>query len=95
MRGAEKSDCTPFAPPEDWHEPTEQDTEHYRVIVQDPGPGYVHVVTEQEIRERLAQMPAEVLRPLDVVQLSRMTRKKTQHALLWYAMGSNAVPVPN
>jgi hypothetical protein len=65
----------PFAPPEDWHEPTNNDGK-YRVIVQPPGEGYVHVVTPAQIRERLASVPQEFLRGLEVVQLSRMTRKK-------------------
>ena len=76
MRGAEKSECTQFAPPEDWYEPTESETVDYEIIVQKPGPGYRHVVTPDEIRSRLAQLPSEVLKPLDVIQLSRMTRKK-------------------
>jgi len=64
----------PFAPPEDWHEPTNRN-KGYRIIVQEPGPGYCHVVTQQ-IRERLAQVPKQFLEQLEVVQLSRMTRKK-------------------
>jgi hypothetical protein len=65
----------PFAPPEDWHEPTNSGGK-YRVIVQPPGDGYVHVVTPAQIRERLSRVPQEFLRGLEVVQLSRMTRKK-------------------
>jgi hypothetical protein len=64
----------PFAPPEDWHEPTDRDA--YRVVVQSPGAGFTHVVTAEQVRERLAQVPAELLTQLEVVQLSRMTRKK-------------------
>jgi hypothetical protein len=64
----------PFAPPEDWHEPT--DADDYRIIVQTPGPGYRHIVTPAEVRERLYQVPQQFLTQLEVVQLSRMTRKK-------------------
>jgi len=64
----------PFAPPEDWYEPTEADT--YRIVVQEPGPGYRHVVTPAEIRERLTRVPKQFLEQLEVVQLSKMTRKK-------------------
>jgi hypothetical protein len=64
----------PFAPPEDWHEIT--DCANYRVVVQPPGEGFRHVVTEQEIRDRLAEVPSHFLEQLEVVQLSRMTRKK-------------------
>jgi hypothetical protein len=64
----------PFAPPEDWYEPAQKDG--YRIVVQPPGPGYRHVVTPQQIRDRLALLPSRFLVGLDVVQLSRMTRKK-------------------
>ena len=60
----------PFAPPEDWHEPHNHGGA-YRVIVQAPGEGYCHVVTPEQIRERLATVPQEFLRGLEVVQLSR------------------------
>ena len=64
----------PFAPPEDWHEPSE--AEDYRIIVQAPGPGYRHVVTPEQIRERLSRVPQKFLEQLEVIQLSKMTRKK-------------------
>lgn len=71
-------DGTPFLPPEDWYEPTDegQQTPTYRVITQNPGPGYRHAVTAGEVRARLAQLPEWMLKPLEVVQLCRMTRKK-------------------
>lgn len=75
-RGPVSSDNGEFLPPEDWHEPSESVTDGFRVIRQSPGPGYVHVVTPQQVRDRLAQLPAWMLEPLEVVQLSRMTRKK-------------------
>jgi len=64
----------PFAPPEDWYESS--DADEYRVIVQPAGEGFRHVVTAEQVRERLAQVPTEFLEQLEVVQLSRMTRKK-------------------
>ncbi len=66
----------PFLPPEDWHEPTGQRSDSYRFVVQPPGRGYRHVVTESEIRERLSILPSSFTAPLEVVQLSRVTRKK-------------------
>ncbi len=68
------NDCAPFAPPEDWHEPT--DRVGYRVIIQEPGEGYKHLVTEAQIRDRLRLVRPEFLDQLEVVQLSCMTRKK-------------------
>ncbi|MCG8448458.1 MAG: hypothetical protein MI725_02620 [Pirellulales bacterium] len=65
----------PFSPPEDWHEPQE-DGSDYRIIVQAPGDGYRHVVTPEQIRHRLGRVPQQFPKGLEVVQLSRMTRKK-------------------
>jgi hypothetical protein len=64
----------PFAPPEDWYEPT--GAANYRIIVQDPGDGYRHVLSPSQIRERLSQVPPHFLKELEVVQLCKMTRKK-------------------
>jgi hypothetical protein len=64
----------PFAPPEDWHEATDRDG--YRVVVQSPGIGHRHIVTPDQVRDRLLQVPASFIDQLEVVQLSCMTRKK-------------------
>jgi hypothetical protein len=66
--------CEPFAPPEDWYEPTQ--AAKFRIVVQKPGEGYRHVLTPDQIRERLAKVPQHFLRELEVIQLSKMTRKK-------------------
>ncbi len=73
-----------FEPTEDWHEPAEK--AGYRVIVRNPGKGYRHVVTEDQIRDRLARLPQQFLKDLDVVQLACMTRKKNRfpyYGLQW------------
>ncbi len=67
--------CEPFAPPETWHEPTESG-DGYRIVVQTPGEGYRHIVTPEQIRQRLKKVPQRFLEGLEVVQLSQMTRKK-------------------
>src|SRR5947207_15800806 len=59
----------PYLPPEQWYEPTEQVSGHFSVVVQAAGAGYRHVVTEDEVRHRLAQLPKWMIRPLQVVQL--------------------------
>ena len=63
-------------PPEDWYEPAERKPADYRIVVQPPGEGYRHVVTPQQIRQRLSKLPPSMLESLEVIQLSRMTRKK-------------------
>jgi hypothetical protein len=72
-------DRPPFIPPEDWHEPdsvTKLNARDFRIVVQPPGDGYRHAVTADDIRGRLALLPDALLEPLEIVQLSRMTRKK-------------------
>lgn len=75
---AARSEALPFSPPEDWHEPAEHASQatEYRFIHQTPGAGYRHAVSERDVRARLGELPQEFLRDLEVVQLSRMTRKK-------------------
>jgi hypothetical protein len=63
-----------YVPPEDWHEPI--DGEGIRIVSQDPGRGYQHVVTAAEVHDRLSELPESFVAPLEVVQLSKMTRKK-------------------
>lgn len=65
----------PFSPPEDWHEPHERGGD-YQIIVQSPGEDYEHVLTPEQIRDRLAQVPRRFIEKLEIVQLCRMTRKK-------------------
>ena len=75
VRGIQRDLKLPFMPPEDWHEP-QQTSDGYRLVVQNPGMGFRHVLTPEDVRARLAQVPQQFLRSLEVVQMSRMTRKK-------------------
>ncbi|MEX0819250.1 MAG: hypothetical protein WD070_06645 [Pirellulaceae bacterium] len=75
-RGRVGQDRGPFIPPEDWYEPEHVCSDSFEVVIQEPGRGYRHMVTEQEVRQRLSELPAKFTAPLEVVQLSRMTRKK-------------------
>src|SRR5690242_18105734 len=75
VRGVQRNQQLPFVPPEDWYEPAENGAD-YQIIVQDPGEGYRHILTPAEINDRLAELPEHFLDNLEIVQLSRMTRKK-------------------
>jgi hypothetical protein len=88
-----QSSREPFSPPEDWHEPKE-DGRPYRIIKQAPGPGYRHVVTPADIRDRLSDLPPEFLKGLEVVQLSRMTRKKQSFPCYGMQWGSSLYLYP-
>ena len=70
-----RNECIPFSPPEDWHEPI-GDVDGFRIVVQTPGEGYRHILTPEQVRWRLSLMPQHFLDDLEVVQMSRMTRKK-------------------
>lgn len=75
-RGGDLRQQTDHQPPEKWYEPQGTSAGKYRIVVQPPGDGYVHVLSPSDIRQRLAQLPAVFLQNLEVVQLSQMTRKK-------------------
>lgn len=75
VRGGQVNLRLPFVPPEDWHEPSDSH-QGYRIIVQPPGEGFSHVVSSADVRARLEELPPEFTAPLEVVQFSRMTRKK-------------------
>src|SRR5262249_27022188 len=75
VRGVQRTPKLPFVPPEDWHEPSEAPA-GYKIIVQPAGAGFRHVLTPDDVRRRLADFPARMLANLEVVQFSRMTRKK-------------------
>ncbi|MCE9544046.1 MAG: hypothetical protein K8T25_00755 [Planctomycetia bacterium] len=80
-RGGQANLELPFSPPEDWHEPRtprpkRKDPYAFKIVVQPAGKGYQHVLTPAEIRSRLRQLPPQFVELIEVVQLSRMTRKK-------------------
>jgi hypothetical protein len=93
VRVGSRNQQLPFIPPENWHEPRE-DGRGYRIIVQAPGSGYRHVVTPADVRQRLAEVPTEFLRPLEVVQFSRMTRKKQSFPCYGLQWGSSLYLYP-
>jgi hypothetical protein len=74
-RAIERGERAAFIPPETWHEPHGHGGD-FRIVSQPPGQGYRHVLSPAEVRVRLAQLPPRFLRSLEVVQLSRITRKK-------------------
>src|SRR6476619_994930 len=65
-----------YMPPEKWYEPQETAVTKVRIVQQSAGEGFRHVITADDVRERLAELPAWMTASLEVVQLSRMTRKK-------------------
>ena len=84
----------PYAAPEEWHEPLEKEHPRYRFVLREPGEGYRHFVTKDEVRERLAEFPAEWLHGLDVVQFASMTKKKQRSPCYGLQWGSTIYLYP-
>ncbi|MAT14816.1 MAG: hypothetical protein CMJ46_06045 [Planctomyces sp.] len=70
----ERSQSLSFNAPEIWHPPTEAD--HFTFIEYPAGEHYVHPVTKDEVLSRIRELPSEFVADLDVIQFSRMTRKR-------------------
>src|SRR5262245_41326624 len=63
-----------FNAPERWHAPRGKRRTQY--IVHRAGAGFIHAVSPDDVRDRLALLPARFTRDLEVVQFSSMTRKR-------------------
>jgi hypothetical protein len=81
-----------FSAPETWHEP--QGSTGIRFVYQSPGPGYVHPVTIEEVRQRIAELPAQFTRTIQVVQFSAMTRKRSLFPLYGMQWGPSIYLYP-
>jgi hypothetical protein len=93
QRGAvERNDHEAFNAPEIWHEPTGRTT--IRFVVDPAGCGYVHPVTVDEVRDRIAELPEKYTRGIEVVQFSRMTRKRALFPCYGMQWGPNIYLYP-
>ncbi|MGH7127816.1 MAG: hypothetical protein ACREIV_04570, partial [Planctomycetaceae bacterium] len=88
--GSGPKEC--FNAPEVWHEPL--DDGHIRFAIEPAGEGHRHPVTEAEVRERLAQLPARFTRMIEAVQFSRMTRKRSLFPCYGMQWGPNIYLYP-
>lgn len=66
-----------FDAPEVWHDPVGVAESHdLQIVTQHAGRGYMHPVSADDVRERVLALPAEFQEHLDIVQFSRMTKKR-------------------
>jgi len=95
-RGGQSSFKAPFIPPENWYEPAEVRAAgaSYRVVEQSAGEGYRHVLSIAEVHDRLAQLPGWMTERLEVLQLSRMTKKKRSFPCYGMQWGSTVYLYP-
>lgn len=93
QRGVETGlQSEPFNAPEDWHEP--EGDERLRFVRQPAGEGYRHAVTVDEVRDRIDELPARFTRELEVVQFSRMTKKRALFPCYGMQWGSTVYLYP-
>jgi hypothetical protein len=92
QRRREDETISHFSAPEVWHEPDLQLTTKY--VVQPAGANFVHAVTVDEVRSRLAELPAAFTHEIQVVQLSGMTRKRRLFPLYGMQWGPNIYLYP-
>lgn len=83
-----------YMPPETWYEPAAEAPGVYTVVEQPAGAGYRHILSEEDIRARLAELPNWMVQPLQVVQISQMTVQEASCSLLWHAMGCGDLSLP-
>ena len=81
-----------FSAPETWHEPC--DRTNVEFVVQPAGKGYVHAVTVDEVRARLALLPEVYTQAIQVIQFSGMTRKRRLFPLYGMQWGPNVYLYP-
>lgn len=91
QRGA-VSRSTSFSAPETWYDPHAGTDVRY--VAQPPGPGFLHPVSLDDIRQRITQLPTVFVEPLEVVQLSAMTRKRSLFPLYGMQWGPNVYLYP-
>lgn len=92
QRGNTAQGSTYFSAPETWHEP--QDRIEAHLIKEPAGCGYRHAVTLDEVAARLRQLPDEYSSRVEVVQLSRMTRKRALFPRYGMQWGPNVYLYP-
>ena len=87
----------PFSPPEDWHEGSEsagrRDPYDIRIVVQPPGGLSTRAYARRD-SQPAAQLPERLVASLEVVQLSRMTRKKESFPCYGMQWGSSLYLYP-
>lgn len=81
-----------FSAPETWHEP--RNDGEIRFVRQTAGTGFIHPVTIDDVRQRIADLPAQFTKQIEVVQFSSMTRKRSLFPLYGMQWGPNVYLYP-
>ena len=92
QRGSTKHRSARFSAPETWYEP--QDQEAIRYVRQAAGDAYIHPVSIEDVRQRISELPVRYTQPIEVVQFSAMTRKRSLFPLYGMQWGPNIYLYP-
>jgi hypothetical protein len=92
QRGSFNSRSAHFTAPETWYEP--RGLTEIKYVVHAPGKDYIHPITVEDVRNRIAMLPAQLTKGLEVVQFSAMTRKRQLFPLYGMQWGSNIYLYP-
>ena len=75
QRGGQHGRTEAFNAPEIWHEPAGDGRFHF--LVDEPGAGYLHPVTDEEVADRIELLPERFTHGLETVHLRGMTHKRS------------------
>lgn len=93
QRGSDTSQRSNFFYAHDkWYEPSGSDV--IQLYRQDPGAGFIHPVTIEEVVERVEQLPARFRQPIEVIELASMTRKRSLFPCYGMQWGPNVYLYP-
>jgi len=81
-----------FYAQDQWYEPTDSDV--IQLYRRDPGAGYFHPVTLEEVADRVEQLPAKYRQNIEVIELARMTRKRSLFPCYGLQWGPNVYLYP-
>ena len=93
QRGSDTSQrSNHFYAQDQWYEPTDSDV--IQLYRRDPGAGYFHPVTLEEVADRIEQLPAKYRQNIEVIELARMTRKRSLFPCYGLQWGPNVYLYP-
>ena len=93
QRGSDSSlRSNQFYAQDQWYEPSDSDV--IQLYRRDPGAGYIHPVTIEEVCDRVEQLPVQYRQNIEVIELARMTRKRSLFPCYGLQWGPNVYLYP-
>jgi hypothetical protein len=93
QRGSDSSQrSNQFYAHDQWYEPSDSDL--IQLYRRDPGAGFIHPVTLEDVTERVEQLPARYRQNLQVIELASMTRKRSLFPCYGMQWGPNVYLYP-